>query len=676
VTQDRTTADKVSRLVENLGAGWNGGQAVLHRLMKSATDAPTPFAAFRRLERDGRLDEIFTGRAASDLEEAVRGLEEYLSARTWMDSAARTDARLRSMRSRPIAYFCAEFGLEAWLPIYSGGLGVLAGDVVKEAGDLGIPLVALGLFYRRGFFNQELDGTGYQHEVYPTLSPDSLPLSPAKDRLGAELVVEVPVAERMVRARVWELHVGRVSLYLLDTDTPENQSSEDRDITARLYGGDADTRIRQELVLGIGGVRALRALGIEPSVYSMNEGHAAFLGLELLLDDRESTGAIGHFADALDETRERIVYTNHTVVPAGNDIFSPDLVLHYLAPYTESRGLPASELLSLGGEDSFSMAILAFHLSAKANAVSHIHAEAIRSEPAWSRFPVVPVTNGVHIPTWLGPEMADLLDRHIPGWRDEETDWEGIDGIPPEELWDVRTQQRRAMTEAVNQRVGAGLSHSTLTVVWARRFAQYKRAGLLAKDIERLAAIMSDDQRPVQLIISGKAHPRDEGGKRMLQELLHQLRSHPDIGPRFAFVPNYNIEIAHALVQGTDVWLNTPRKPLEASGTSGMKSSDNGGLQLTVKDGWAAEVEWYGVGWGLEGYDDDADAGMLYEYLEKSIGPIFYDRDPSGVPLQWVSMMKRTMKISLSRFSARRMVLEYLEKLYLPLLEAQEAVRR
>ncbi|HEV3309286.1 MAG TPA: alpha-glucan family phosphorylase, partial [Chloroflexota bacterium] len=554
--------EKIRLLLANLGSGWTGGSPVLNRLVDAVPGAAAPLEAFKRLVSttfngaSSSLDQIFEGHAGDQLEEAAAALTAYLSADTWYDRAAPSDPGLAQLRQRPIAYFCAEFGLEEWLPIYSGGLGILAGDMVKEASDLGLPFVAVGLLYRHGYFNQRLDSSGYQHEEYPTLHPRELPLEPVRTHAGEDLIVEVPIADRLVYARVWKILVGRVTLYLLDTDTPPNDRADDRAITANLYGGDAETRIQQELVLGIGGVRALQAMGIDPSVFSMNEGHAAFLGVELLLDDLPSHG----LATALDMTRNRIVYTNHTVVPAGNDVFPRELLERYIAPYTSRRGLAADDLLALGGEAGFSMAILAFRLAAKANAVSRIHADAIRSEPAWSRFPVEAVTNGVHVPTWLGASMQQLLHGSVPFWREDDPEWDIFDAVDSAALWSAKSNQREAMVRAVNRRVeGARLDPDVLTIVWARRFAQYKRAGLLAGDMERLARIVSNRDRPVQIIISGKAHPKDEGGKRMLQELLHQFGDHQDIGPHFAFVPDYRIGVAHDLVQGADVWLNTPR---------------------------------------------------------------------------------------------------------------------
>jgi starch phosphorylase len=566
-----------------------------------------------------------------------------------------------------------EYGLASWLPIYSGGLGILAGDFLKEASDMGVPFVGVGLFYRRGFFCQRLDEHRYQQELLPTVDPAQQPVEPVPSPLsGKELRVPVPIGDRTVYAGVWKLQVGRVLLYLLDTDVDENARAEDRAITSNLYGGDAEIRVQQELVLGIGGRRTLEALGINPAIFSMNEGHAGFLGLEILADLLAEVD----FTAALERTRNHVVYTNHTVVPAGNDVFPRDLIRKYLSRYAEERGIGIERLLGLGGSgmsDTFSMPLLAFQLAGKANAVSALHAEVIPRE--WPGCTVEAVTNGVHVPTWVGPEIRRLLDHHVPDWQGDDPDWEKIRAIPDEDLMEARVSQRRGLVEFVNRMQSeVRLDPAALTIVWARRFAEYKRAWLIASDLGRLARLLSDADRPVQLVISGKAHPRDSGGKRMMQDLLDRLRSDAGVAARSVFIEDYTEKVARCLVAGADVWLNTPRKPLEASGTSGMKSSDNGGLQLTVKDGWAAEVDWWGRGWGIDGHDDQADQNDLYNFLEGSAVPLFYTRDDAGIAQVWTQMMKNTMITTLSCYSARRMLEEYIRKLYVPLLEEQSGV--
>ncbi|HZT95652.1 MAG TPA: alpha-glucan family phosphorylase, partial [Chloroflexota bacterium] len=659
---------RLEQLCSNLAATWNGGQEILAMLQALSPGAEVSPWEILHETSDSRLEELFPEAAEPQLDSAALGLKAYLSQATWYDRACRDDEALARLRTHPVAYFCAEFGLTDWLQIFSGGLGVLAGDVLKEASDMGLPLVGVGLLYRAGFFHQELDDAGFQRETYRDVVPDRLPLSSVKDADGETMLLRVPMGKRTVDVRAWKLAVGRTILYLLDADTEENQP-EDRLITANLYGGDQDMRIRQEVILGIGGVQLLETLGVDPGVYSMNEGHAAFLGVALLARClRQGMDA----AAALRAVRNRCVYTNHTVIAAGNDVFPLSLVREYLGPYVESTSIGLDRLLELGtqpGVAGFAMAMLAFGLSGRANAVSRIHAEAIHRN--WAGFEVEAVTNGVHVPTWLGSEMRELLDRCVPGWRSDSPEWERIMSIPDQELWAAHEKQRRRLVKGVEAASGRRLDPTALTMVWARRFAEYKRAGLIASDLDRLAGLFSDSNRPLQLILAGKSHPKDEGGKAVLHHLLQALESREVIAPRVAFIPDYDIDTAGSLTAGADLWLNTPRKPLEASGTSGMKASDNGALQLTVRDGWAAEVDWYRVGWGIEGRDDGTDAADLYAYLEQSIIPTFYERGPDGVPHEWVAMMKRSMLITLRDYSTRRMMKEYLETLYLPLIRAQ-----
>jgi starch phosphorylase len=658
-------------LAKNLASMWTGGRAVLDAIVDAGGDpSASPVAALQKLGAAGLNKLLDRPGFGVQVTEAFGSLSRYLAADTWFDRASAADERLTALRQAPVAYFCMEYGLASWLPIYSGGLGILAGDFLKEASDMGIPLAGVGLFYRSGFFRQRLDEYRYQHELVPTVDPAGQPVEAVRSPLsGKALRVPVPIGHRTVYAGVWKLRVGRAALYLLDTDVAENARAEDREITSNLYGGDMETRIQQELVLGIGGKRALEALSIEPSIFSMNEGHAAFLGLEVLANLLDESD----FGTALERTRNHIVFTNHTVVPAGNDVFPRDLVRRYLSPYTDDRGIGIERLLGLGGSgmtDTFSMPLLAFQLAGKANAVSKLHAEVIPRE--WPGYTVEAVTNGVHVPTWVGPEIRALLDRYVPDWLDDEPDWERILDIPDGELQEARARQRSGLVDFVNgMQADVRLDPDALTIVWARRFAEYKRAWLIASDLGRLSRLLSDANRPVQLVISGKAHPRDGGGKRMMQELLDRLRSDAEVAARSVFIEDYTERVARCLVAGADVWLNTPRKPLEASGTSGMKSGDNGGLQLTVKDGWAAEVDWWGKGWGIDGHDDQADQHDLYNFLEGSAVPLFYERDGKGTARGWARMMKNSMITTLSRYSARRMLREYLQKLYLPLLAAQ-----
>jgi glycogen phosphorylase len=656
-------------LAGNLATLWNGGRDLIDELIGAGgNEWSSPAAALAALS-DSELEDRFGGRR-SEVDKAVADLNAYLEAETWFDRASRQNDELSSLRRGPVAYFCSEFGLAKWLPIYSGGLGILAGDVLKEASDMGLPFVGVGLLYQHGYFHQKLNAERRQTEYYDSLEPSSLGLERAVDAHGDNLLIAVPMAERTVYAGVWKLQVGRVPLYLLDTNVPQNDREDDREITGTLYGGDQETRIRQEIVLGIGGVRALRALGIHQTVTSMNEGHAAFLGIELLSEILDG----GDFQTALRRLRSEVVYTNHTVVPAGNDIFPRDLVQTYLGQYVESRGIGMDHLMRLaapGDNSGFQMALLAFGFSGRANAVSELHAKIIPRE--WPGTSVEAVTNGVHVPTWTGPRVQALLNEFVPDWRGDSPNWSAVHDIPAARLHEARAEQRRMMIDYLRERgAGDNLDPKALTLVWARRFAEYKRAWLIGSDLERLSRILNVTDRPVRLVFSGKSHPRDEGGKTMMQNLLQRLDNDGSVSSRVTFVEDYSEEIGRYLTMGADVWLNTPRKPLEASGTSGMKSSDNGGLQVTVTDGWAAEVDWYGVGWGISGSGDEGDARELYDFLENSVVPTFFDRDASGVAQQWAQMMRNTMIVTLSRYSARRMMHDYIEKLYLPLLREQE----
>jgi glycogen phosphorylase len=661
---------QLTEIAGNLASQWNGGRELLNALVAAGGDPwASPQAALGALDA-ARLQELF-GSRRSEVESAVRALRDYLSQETWFDRAVSRDSRLAALRDGPIAYFCSEFAVTKWLPIYSGGLGVLAGDALKEASDMGLPFMGIGLFYRHGYFHQKLNAEQRQTEYYDTLDPVRLGLQRARGADGKDLLISVPMADREVQACVWTVPVGRVTLYLLDTNVPENADEADREITGTLYGGDQETRIRQEMVLGIGGVRTAHALGFQPSIASMNEGHAAFLGVELLADQLPSSD----LTTALSHVRSHIVYTNHTVVPAGNDIFGHDLVRRYLGPYVDARGIGIDYLLSLAspGQDSgFQMAVLAFQMSGRANAVSEIHAQVIPRE--WPGFHVEAVTNGVHVPTWTGPIVQSLLDEYVPDWRGDSPDWTRVHDIPSERLHAAREEQRHMMIDHLNGLGVTDLDPEALTFVWARRFAEYKRAGLVGTDPSRLARILGDESRPVQLIFSGKSHPRDEGGKNVMQSLLQLLEGETALARRVSFVEDYNLEVASYLTMGADVWLNTPRKPLEASGTSGMKSSDNGGIQVTVTDGWAAEVDWYDVGWGITGLGDEEDARELYHFLETGVIPTFFNRNEEGVSEQWLHMVKNTMMLTLAKYSSRRMLLDYIHKLYLPLLSEQGAV--
>jgi glycogen phosphorylase len=603
---------------------------------------------------------------------------------------------------RSIAYFSAEFALHQSLPIYAGGLGVLAGDHCKEAGDLGVPLIGVGFMYPQGYFHQYVSAEGWQEENYQRLDWADAPIEPAVTADGKPCVTAVPLGDRTVLVAVWRVRMGRVSLYLLDTDLEEN-APWDRELSARLYGGDRETRIQQEIVLGIGGVRALRALGAQPAAYHLNEGHAAFVVLQRIRDLIEGGSS---FDAALQEVRDTTIFTTHTPVPAGHDAFPFQLVEKHLAGCWGTLGEHRSRFLALGdyqgaGGSQFNMTALAIRTSGLVNAVSRLHGRVTREmwAPLWpdraeADRPVATVTNGVHVPTWVSGDMSALFDRYVgPDWLDRHDDpalWDRVLEIPDEELWRVRQALRaylfayareRARQRWVEDRtrvpsvVAAGLllDPSALTIGFARRFTSYKRPELIFHDAERLAALLTAPGRPVQIVFAGKAHPADEQGKHRLQQIYHRALD-PAFAGRVAFLDDYDLHVAHFLVQGCDVWLNTPRKPLEASGTSGMKAAMNGVPHLSIGDGWWAEAYNGANGWLIDGgatgdspdADDAADAEALYRLLEQDVVAAFYDRDADRIPRRWLRMVKESIRTVTPHFSARRMVKQYVDGMYGP----------
>lgn len=603
----------------------------------------------------------------------------------------------------PVAYFCAEYGLHDSLPIYSGGLGILAGDHLKSASDLGLPLIAVGLFYRYGYFRQRIRSDGWQEEYYGELRPDLLPFQPVLDETGAAVTIEVAIRGRLVRARVHRVMVGRVQLLLLDSNLEENDPT-DRWITGHLYGGDRETRIVQEMLLGIGGVRLLRKLGIEPAVYHLNEGHSAFLTLELA---RELVAQGMSFAEAAARVRQMCVFTTHTPIAAGNDEFDPSLVERCFGEiYWRELGLTREEFLGLGRvhpEDTsapFGMTPLAIKMSRAANGVSRKHGEVTRAlwrelwpEKRIEEVPIGYVTNGVHAPTWVAPFIRSIYERRV-GRRWTEAirhpkRWaRGVERIADEELWEahlllkerliafIRERLRRAWTERGEAPSRVELVHKlldprALTIGFARRVAGYKRWGLLLTDPERLLRLVSDAERPVQFVFAGKAHPQDLEAKLALQRVA-QWQADSRVMFRAVFLEDYDQEIARQFVQGVDVWLNVPRPPLEASGTSGQKAAMNGALNLSVLDGWWIEGYDGTNGWAIgdphvmqaSAEDDLRHAEALYRLLETEVVPLYYERDSAGIPRRWAWMMKRAIATLAPRFNSDRMVSEYAEKIY------------
>jgi starch phosphorylase len=627
---------------------------------------------------------------------AIDALDRARDARdTWWHS-------LYSDSQGPIAYFSAEFALHQSLPIYAGGLGVLAGDHCKEASDLGIPLIGVGFMYPQGYFHQNVSAEGWQQEIYERLNWTDAPIEAATLPDGKPCVVAVPLGNRSVLVSVWQVRLGRVMLYLLDTDLEEN-APWDRELSARLYGGDRETRIQQEIILGIGGVRALKAIASSPVVWHLNEGHAAFVVLQRIRDLIEQGQS---FENALEEVRRTTMFTTHTPVPAGHDAFPFNLVEKHLAGAWGTLGAYRDAFLALGHYDNgsgpqFNMTALALRTAGRVNGVSELHGQVTREMwgPIWpgvedSRRPVASITNGVHVPTWLSTDLGHLFDDHLGAdWRERHDDpqlWAKILDIPDEELWAARMALRnylfafireRARSRWKEERVSAGrvvaagtlLDPNALTIGFARRFTGYKRPELIFHNAERLMSILNAHRRPVQIVFAGKAHPADETGKHHLQQVYRRAVD-PMFGGRIAFVDDYDLHVAHFLVQGCDVWLNNPRKPLEASGTSGMKASVNGVPHLSIGDGWWAEGYTGRNGWRIEGHApqndpaavDAADAQALYHLLESEIVPTFYDRDVNGIPRRWLAVVRQAMLSVTPRFSARRMVKEYAETMYGP----------
>jgi starch phosphorylase len=627
---------------------------------------------------------------------AHRRQREYLDAdRTWGAKHAGV------LRPRPVAYFSAEFGLHESIPIYSGGLGILAGDHIKSASDLDIPLIGIGLFYGQGYFRQRLDRNGWQQEDYLQTDVNSVPMEIAIGENGQPVSVQIETWSGPIRARVWRLKVGRCDLLLLDSNVAGN-APEDRDLTSRLYGGDGRVRIRQELLLGVGGFRALRAMGITPGVLHLNEGHSAFAVLEAIRSRMHEEGL--DFEEAARRVSREVVFTTHTPVPAGHDRFHSELIEEHLGPLREGLHLSQDRLMSFGREnpgnpyEEFCMTILGLKLSRRANAVSALHGEVSRAmwtglypDKSEDAVPIGHITNGVHVPTWLAPQMYRLYDRHFgPGWHNHSSDpriWEGIEKVNDGELWETHLSLKSQLLEFVHSRateqaklrgeppasVRRVLSPDALTIGFARRFATYKRANLILADMERLASMVNDPKRPVQFIFAGKAHPRDDPGKRVLQQIAELMRDRT-IGGKFIFVEDYDVNVGRYLVQGVDVWLNNPRRPLEASGTSGQKVVLNGGLNLSVLDGWWAEaydgLNGFAIGTGKThsqwDVHDSRDGEDLYRVLRDEVIPLYYARDQDGLPRGWIKRMKRTIRTLGWRFNADRMVMDYTLHCYIP----------
>ena len=646
-----------------------------YRLAEAATDPVY-------IERVRRIDQSF---------------QSYLNSGSRLTGSAITP-------DHPVAYFCAEFGVHTSLPLYSGGLGILAGDHLKSASDLGLPLVAVGLLYRYGYFRQRLRKDGWQEEHYGETFPSSLPIHLVKTSDDSPLRVEVLIRSRNVLAQVWRADVGRVSLYLLDTNIPENAET-DRWVTGHLYGGDRETRIVQEMLLGIGGVRLLRKLGITPHVYHLNEGHSAFLTLELAREVVQTTKQ--SFSNAMDVVKRQCVFTTHTPVAAGNDEFDATLVTRTFAPsYLQELGLTEEEFLDLGRVDPennaerYGLTPLAIRMCRSTNGVSRKHGEVSRAlwqkmfpEKKVEEVPITYITNGVHAPTWVSPLLRRLLETYVgQDWetsiRNQDAWTAAIAKIPDEELWSAHVRLKERLIafiryRSTQSRITAGeradyieaantmFDPSALTIGFARRVAGYKRWNLLLTDPQRLLRLINNEERPVQFVFAGKAHPQDEGSKLVLQQLA-QWKYDAAVRQRAVFLEDYDQEIARQLVQSVDVWMNVPRRPQEASGTSGEKVAMNGGLNLSILDGWWLEgydgTNGFAIGNGVETAHvaeiDTLDAESLYRALELEVVPLFYHRDDDGVPRPWISMMKRAIQTLAPKYNSDRMVEEYAQKIY------------
>ncbi|MEM9666790.1 MAG: alpha-glucan family phosphorylase [Bacteroidota bacterium] len=679
-----TTRDHLDAIAANMWWSWHPeAQALFRRLNPEAfaADDSNPYAALAAADEAVLNDASF----AADAEAVYNALQDYLQADSAFPDAPKT------------TYFCMEYGLHESVPLYAGGLGILAGDHAKAASDLGIPFTAIGLYLRDGYFAQHFDGYGWQQETYTPLDPDAHPVTLVTDENGEAVTVTVHLGTQPLHLRAWHIALGRTRMYLLDTDLESNPEHL-RGLTTRLYQGDSTTRIEQEIVLGIGGVRLLRALGIETDVYHMNEGHCAFLTFELM---RERMNAGSSRAEAEAWVRERCVFTTHTPVLAGHDRFWPGLFAEKMAGFRVQIGLSDHELLSYGrinpsdGEEHFTMTVLCLNMARTSNGVSKLHGEVARRQ--WAHHyadrdvqdvPIGHVTNGVHLPTWTSPLSRDFLDEHAPDWYNHRADpdfWkEAFANVPAEALWAYRTKLRKAFVDFVYAHTARqslpqqpAFDPEALTIGFARRFAPYKRATLLFSDHERAARLFNQTDRPVQIVYAGKAHPANSEGKQYIQR-LYQISQNPAFKGKVIVLENYSMEIGRMMVSGSDVWLNNPRRPMEASGTSGQKVGIHGGLNLSILDGWWPEgyngAEDERNGWAI-GHESSADmrdpimqdrddAQYLYQTLEQSVIPTFYDRDANGIPHGWVARMRNAMQSIPGSFSADRMVRDYLETIY------------
>ena len=700
--------ERLRDLAYNLRWSWNHDTIGLFRRLDSDLWEASGHNPVRML---GTIDQKRLEDAASN-ESFVAHLERVLEDFDgYMQSESSWFRKTHGEAQNPIiAYFSAEFGLTECISIFAGGLGILSGDHLKSASDLGLPLVGVGLLYQQGYFRQYLNAAGWQQEAHEDNDFHSIPATPVRGQDGKPLMIEINYPNNKVFAQVWRIQAGRVSLYLLDTNISENARSEDRDITDQLYGGDLQNRIRQEILLGIGGCRMLEALDIHPTVYHMNEGHSAFLSLELIRNYMETRSLT--YAEARELASASLVFTTHTPVTAGHDYFPPDLIDRYFSEFIPKLGIDRKRFLSLGRRnpedagESFCMTTLALRMSSFSNGVSRLHGQISRQmwHELWpgvpeDEIPITHITNGVHFQSWISQEMEQLYERYLgPSWREqpaEQSVWHRVESISAEELWHTHERrrerlvsftrkqlheqlQRRSASQAELESIEDALDLDALTIGFARRFATYKRATLLLRDKARLAGILNDAKRPVQIIFAGKAHPLDDAGKALIQQIVTLARE-PQFRRHMVFLEDYDASMARYLVQGVDVWLNTPLRPNEASGTSGMKALANGAINLSIPDGWwdeaylAYRTDGHPVGWAIgqgesysdRDYQDQIEAEALYDILERDVIPTFYDRRADGLPRRWISLMMSSISTLCPRYNTNRMIREYTERFYL-----------
>ena len=695
--------EKLSEISNNLWWSWNTEflrlfQKIDKDLWEESEKNPVKF--LKRVSQEKLDNASKNAMFLKEYDKLVDNFENYMKSKnTWFSN------KYLENKNDLIAYFSAEYGLDQTIPIYSGGLGILSGDHLKSASDLGIPLVAVGLLYKNGYFHQKINGYGGQETEYNNIDLYDLPINAVKDQNGEDLIIYVKFPKRRLYLKVWQINVGRVKLYLLDSDIEKN-NEEDRDVTLRLYGGDQEMRIRQEIVLGMAGVNLLRTLGLKPTVYHMNEGHSAFLTLEIIKNTIKEKQV--SFDVAKDIASSKTVFTTHTPVPAGNDIFPLDLVEKYFKDFWPRLGISKEEFLKLGMkptqdlEPGFNMGILALKIAGKKNGVSKLHGAVSRElfgevwlEIAANESPITYVTNGIHTCSWLSPRLKELYNKYlIPYWQDNihlDKTWEKVKDIPDQELWEAHMQRKEKLLNlvkdsTVNRLRRSGYSYeeindivskinpNALTIGFARRFATYKRATLIFRDLERITQILNNQERPVQIIFAGKAHPADKEGQDLIK-YIHEVSMMPQFKGKIFLLENYNIAMSRYLVSGVDVWLNNPRRPMEASGTSGQKASVNGVINFSVLDGWWAEGYNQYNGWTIgtnaefDSYEaqDNADSESLYRTLESKIVPMYYNKDKDGISSKWIETMKNSIISTGGKYSTARMLVDYTNNLYIPL---------